>query len=57
MGLVERWGGDVLPALLFEGSISEGHTESIGQLVKERHEVVKDVDQVIFERGFAFLAF
>lgn len=45
MGLVERWGGDVLPALLFEGSISEGHTDSIGQLVKERHKIVKDVDQ------------
>ena len=46
MGRVERWGGDVLPALLFEGSISTDETDSIGKLVQERWEVVKGVDEV-----------
>lgn len=45
-GLIERWGGDVLPPLLFEGSISDGDVDSIGQMVKERYQVVKEVDQV-----------
>ncbi|KAH8120084.1 Spc98 family-domain-containing protein [Phellopilus nigrolimitatus] len=47
MGLVERWGGDVLPALLIEGSIAGGGSDSVGRLVKERQEIVKDIDQNI----------
>lgn len=43
-GLVERWGGDVLPALLFEGSI--GGDDSVGDMVKDRWEIVKDIDKV-----------
>ncbi|EJD04192.1 uncharacterized protein FOMMEDRAFT_121761 [Fomitiporia mediterranea MF3/22] len=46
VGLVERW-GDVLPGLLTEGSISEGVSGSVGRLVKERQEVVKEIDQNI----------
>ncbi|KAI5121320.1 hypothetical protein M0805_003787 [Coniferiporia weirii] len=45
MGLVERWGGDVLPALLIEGSIASGGSDSVGRLVKERQEAVKEIDQ------------
>ena len=43
-GIVERWGGDVLPALLFEGSI--GGDGSVGEMVKERWGIVKEIDQV-----------
>lgn len=42
---VERWGGDVLPALLFEGSLDSPEQE-IGLMVKERHQVVKEMNQV-----------
>lgn len=42
---VERWGGDVLPALLFEGSLNEGEGE-VGIMVKERWHVVAEFDQV-----------
>lgn len=42
---VERWGGDVLPALLFEGSLKEGD-EQVGAMVKERWLVVAEIDQV-----------
>ena len=46
-GLIERW-GDVLPGLLTEGSISEGTSESVGRLVKERQEIVKEIDEARF---------
>ena len=42
---VERWGGDVLPALLFEGSLRPGE-EGGGAMVKERWAVVADIDEV-----------
>jgi hypothetical protein len=42
---VERWGGDVLPALLFEGSLRAGE-EGVGAMVKERWAVVADIDEV-----------
>lgn len=42
---VERWGGDVLPALLFEGSLRPGE-EGVGAMVKERWAVVADIDEV-----------
>jgi gamma-tubulin complex component 4 len=43
---VERWGGDVLPALLFEGSVSFDGGEDIGKMVRERWKVVHDVNEV-----------
>ncbi|KAF8640878.1 hypothetical protein AX17_000526 [Amanita inopinata Kibby_2008] len=41
---VERWGGDVLPALLFEGSLGEGQKE-VGALVRERWGIVAEINQ------------
>ena len=43
---VERWGGDVLPALLFEGSLKCGGEEEVGTIVKERWTVVAEIDEV-----------
>jgi hypothetical protein len=42
---VERWGGDVLPALLFEGSMSGGADE-VGKMVRERWFVVSEINEV-----------
>jgi hypothetical protein len=42
---VERWGGDVLPALLFEGSMSGGADE-VGKMVRERWSVVSEINEV-----------
>lgn len=44
---VERWGGDVLPALLFEGSLHGGDGE-VGTLVKERWAIVGEINHVCF---------
>jgi gamma-tubulin complex component 4 len=49
---VERWGGDILPALLFEGSAQAGERD-VGVLVRERWAVVSEVNQV---RLFVFSA-
>jgi len=46
VALVERWGGDVLPALLFEGSLMSGGEQEVGALVKERWAVVAEIDEV-----------
>ncbi|KAF7307042.1 Gamma-tubulin RING complex protein [Mycena indigotica] len=43
---VERWGGDVLPALLFEGSL-RGGDEEIGATVKERAGVVAEINEAL----------
>ena len=43
---VERWGGDVLPALLFEGSLRGGGEEEVGAMVKERWTIVAKIDEV-----------
>ncbi|RDB28962.1 Inorganic pyrophosphatase [Hypsizygus marmoreus] len=43
---VERWGGDVLPALLFEGSI-RGGDEGVGAMVKERWLVVAEINETL----------
>lgn len=49
---VERWGGDVLPALLFEGSVSfDG--DDVGSMVRERWKVVHDVNEVYRVHQFA----
>ena len=45
-GQIERWGGDVLPGLLFEGSIAGGEEEKIGKLVKDRQVIVGEINQV-----------
>lgn len=42
---VERWGGDILPALLTEGSLKGGGVD-VGVLVKERHQVVYEINEV-----------
>jgi gamma-tubulin complex component 4 len=41
---VERWGGDVLPALLFEGSLGAG--DRVGEMVEERRKIVAEVNDV-----------
>ncbi|THH33408.1 hypothetical protein EUX98_g776 [Antrodiella citrinella] len=41
---VERWGGDVLPALLFEGSIAGGG-DRVGEMVAERGAVVAEIHE------------
>lgn len=43
---VERWGGDVLPALLFEGSL-KGGDEKVGAMVKERWGVVAEINELL----------
>ncbi|KAJ3563587.1 hypothetical protein NP233_g8848 [Leucocoprinus birnbaumii] len=43
---VERWGGDVLPALLFEGSL-RGGSDQVGVLVQERWKIVSDLNQTL----------
>lgn len=42
---VERWGGDVLPALLFEGSIATGR-DRVGEMVEERAAIVAEIHEV-----------
>ena len=42
---IERWGGDVLPALLFEGSIAAGGNK-VGDMVAERYAIVGEIDEV-----------
>ncbi|EJF67192.1 gamma-tubulin ring complex protein [Dichomitus squalens LYAD-421 SS1] len=41
---VERWGGDVLPALLFEGSLAAGGGDKVGEMVAERYAIVGEID-------------
>ncbi|KAK0465563.1 gamma-tubulin ring complex protein [Desarmillaria tabescens] len=43
---VERWGGDILPALLFEGSL-KGEDEEVGAMVKERHQIVFEIKETL----------
>ncbi|KAL1741195.1 Non-catalytic module family EXPN protein [Schizophyllum fasciatum] len=45
---VERWGGDALPALLFEGSLREGG-EDVGAMVRERSVVVAQINETLRE--------
>lgn len=42
---VERWGGDILPALLFEGSLGGGG-DRVGEMVEERRKIVAEVNDV-----------
>ncbi|KAI0347720.1 hypothetical protein BDW22DRAFT_1320197 [Trametopsis cervina] len=41
---VERWGGDILPALLFEGSISTVGGDRVGEMVEERRNIVAEIN-------------
>ncbi|KAI0673693.1 gamma-tubulin ring complex protein [Trametes maxima] len=43
---VERWGGDVLPALLFEGSLAAG-AQKVGDMVAERYTIVDEIDETL----------
>ena len=45
---VERWGGDVLPELLIEGSINNAEDEAVGDMVRERLAVVSEINHVSF---------
>ena len=42
---VERWGGDILPALLFEGSLGAGG-DRVGEMVEERRKTVTEFNDV-----------
>jgi gamma-tubulin complex component 4 len=44
VGQVERWGGDVLPALLFEGNL--GSDAGVGSMVKDRLMAVSEINEV-----------
>ncbi|KAJ3775174.1 Spc98 family-domain-containing protein [Lentinula raphanica] len=50
---VERWGGDILPALLFEGSL-KGGSEKVGNLVKERRGVVAEINETLHDLLITF---
>ncbi|KAI9570287.1 Spc98 family-domain-containing protein [Boletus coccyginus] len=41
---VERWGGDVLPALLFEGSLAAGD-DKVGAMVHKRLQVISEINK------------
>ena len=41
---IERWGGDVLPELLIEGSINNAENERVGDMVRERRTVVSELN-------------
>ncbi|KAF9535687.1 Spc98 family-domain-containing protein [Crepidotus variabilis] len=45
VAVVERWGGDVLPALLFEGSIMGSGQQEVGTMVKERWVIVAEIEE------------
>ena len=42
---IERWGGDVLPELLIEGSINNAENERVGDMVRERLAALSTVHQ------------
>ncbi|CCL98083.1 uncharacterized protein FIBRA_00077 [Fibroporia radiculosa] len=43
---VERWDGDILPALLFEGSLATGE-DDVGKMVRERHAALDDINKTL----------
>ncbi|KIK70674.1 hypothetical protein GYMLUDRAFT_210031 [Collybiopsis luxurians FD-317 M1] len=51
---VERWGGDILPALLFEGSLREGDNDEVGVLVKDRRSVVSEINETFHDLLITF---
>ena len=48
---VERWGGDVLPPLLLEGSISEHIYDHVGVMIRDRWDILKELDVVSANRS------
>ncbi|KAG8880919.1 hypothetical protein FRB98_004679 [Tulasnella sp. 332] len=50
---VERWGGDVLPALLSEGSLEDA---KIGEAVEERQAIIKDINYVSEEASATLIS-
>ena len=50
---VERWGGDVLPELLIEGSIHNAENETVGDMVRERLAVVAEINHASFPSYFS----
>ncbi|KAF9225489.1 gamma-tubulin ring complex protein [Gyrodon lividus] len=42
---IERWGGDVLPALLFEGSLAASGGDKVGAMVQERLRLVSEINK------------
>ena len=42
---IERWGGDVLPELLIEGSINNAENEQVGDMVRERLAAVTQINE------------
>ncbi|QRV80447.1 gamma-tubulin complex component 5 [Ceratobasidium sp. AG-Ba] len=50
VGIVERWGGDILPGMLEEGSAGSG----AGKLVEERFKVVREIDEQFHSHLEAF---
>ncbi len=53
VGQVERWGGDILPALLFEGSLAAGG-DRVGELVEERKQIVAEINEVRLQPTFSW---
>ncbi|KIJ45673.1 hypothetical protein M422DRAFT_46712 [Sphaerobolus stellatus SS14] len=45
---IERWGGDVLPPLLFEGSLS-GTGSRVGDMVRERSKIIRNINEKLSE--------
>lgn len=50
---IERWGGDVLPELLIEGSINNADNEKVGDMVRERLAAVSEINRA---SSFLFLS-
>ena len=42
---IERWGGDVLPELLIEGSINNAENERVGDMVRDRLAAVARINE------------
>ncbi|KAG8920030.1 hypothetical protein FRC00_010568 [Tulasnella sp. 408] len=53
VGQIERWGGDVLPALLSEGSLA-AQDAGVGKKVKERWAIVREIDGTLNELLHSF---
>jgi hypothetical protein len=50
---IGRWGGDVLPELLIEGSINNAENERVGVMVRERLSVVSEINHVSHSSFFS----
>ncbi|KAN0063402.1 hypothetical protein ACQY0O_004568 [Thecaphora frezii] len=50
VGLVERWGGDVLPSLLSEGGLSSATASSVQNIVAMRRKDVEEIEATLRQR-------